>query len=301
MKAKDVLKMFPELCFDAYAKTDKLKEKKIKKGVIVYGMGGSAIAGIILKDIVKEFPIIINNNSNLPEYSNKYLNVFISYSGNTEETLIPFRKAKRKKMKTFVISSGGKLKKYTDFILPPKFQPRFSLPYMLMPLLKITGQINEKKAWDLFSFLKKEQREIEKKAKQVAEEIEIPVLYVPNNYKGVGYRFQTQINENAKSFAHFHYLTEMCHNEINAKLPPNFQVLLAEEQEDKTISFLKKEKKRKKTKVIEIKIKGNSVLEKTFYLLYLLDYVSFFFAKKKKTEIDKVEVIERLKKYLAKK
>ncbi len=302
MKGKDILQMFPELCFDAYAKTDKLKEiKALKKGIIVCGMGGSAISGFLLQDLLQETPVFVNNHEHLPDYSKKFYNIFISYSGNTQETLDCYKKAKKLKSKCFVITSGGKMKKDANYLLPEGMQPRFSLPYILMPLLKITGQIDEKKSWELFSFLKNNQKEIKAKAEEIAQNIEIPILYVPFEYKGVGYRFQTQVNENAKFFAHYHYMPEMRHNEINALFPKDTQVILATEKYlEKTNEFLKKEMNKRKVLVYEIPLKGENQIQKMFYLLYLTDYISYFFGVKRKVEIDKVETIERLKKHLSK-
>ena len=59
--------------------------------IIIGGMGGSAISGMIYKDIMKDYldiPIEVYSHENLPNYIDKEtLFIPISYSGTTKETL----------------------------------------------------------------------------------------------------------------------------------------------------------------------------------------------------------------------
>jgi glucose/mannose-6-phosphate isomerase len=93
---------------EAVRLTDEVRLRKdysYIKNIVVLGMGGSSIGGELLKDWLKnriDIPIEICNTYKIPIYLNKNSLVFtISYSGNTEETLIAFTKALKRKCKTF--------------------------------------------------------------------------------------------------------------------------------------------------------------------------------------------------------
>ena len=53
-----------------------------------------------------------------------------------------------------------------------------------------------------------------------------------------------------------------------------------------------------RTKVYGLEIKGNSLLARLFYAIYVGDYASYFLALKDRTDPTPVEVIEALKKEL---
>jgi len=67
--------------------------------ITVVGMGGSAIAGDILKDFTEETRIDVIRGYTVPKWvDNESLGIFISYSGNTEETLSAFESFSGKKI-----------------------------------------------------------------------------------------------------------------------------------------------------------------------------------------------------------
>ena len=78
----------------------------------------------------------------LPKWAKKdTLTIFVSYSGNTEETLSSFKVANQKKCKILCISSGGKLQEMcelrgvTHIKIPSGFQPRAATMFVLFPLI----------------------------------------------------------------------------------------------------------------------------------------------------------------------
>ena len=85
------------------------------RNVVIAGMGGSAIAGDILKTVLwhrSSFPVEIVRYYSLPSsVTEDTLVIVISYSGNTEETLSCFSEAKRTGARILCISSGGELRK----------------------------------------------------------------------------------------------------------------------------------------------------------------------------------------------
>ena len=62
------------------------------QSIMILGMGGSAITGLLIAEILKQKikqPIFINQNYEIPKWVDKNtLVIASSYSGNTEETLI---------------------------------------------------------------------------------------------------------------------------------------------------------------------------------------------------------------------
>ncbi len=81
--------------------------------IIFAGMGGSAIAGDILKLLVEKhsaIPFFVHRNYGLPGFvTEKSLVLAVSYSGDTEETISAFQEAIRRKSFIVSISSGGLL------------------------------------------------------------------------------------------------------------------------------------------------------------------------------------------------
>ena len=88
-----------------------LKLEEISK-VVIAGMGGSAIAGFILKDLFPEMEIVVERNyfpnTTIDEYT---LVIVCSYSGNTEETLSYYDYAVRLTEHAIVLTTGGELLK----------------------------------------------------------------------------------------------------------------------------------------------------------------------------------------------
>ena len=85
------------------------------KSFIIAGMGGSHLAADLLKTWDPSAPIIVHSNYALPHLSIEELKqsliIASSYSGNTEETIDSFEKARSRKLKVAAISTGGKLLK----------------------------------------------------------------------------------------------------------------------------------------------------------------------------------------------
>ena len=123
---------------------------------VFYGEGGSAfpvsLVNTLVKDVVykigKDAPRICQNHtySLSPEASKGAINIFCSYSGNTEETITTLTKALEKGLPSVVITSGGKLEEIansgnTPFVKLPvpsaDFQPRMGTGYFIACILQI--------------------------------------------------------------------------------------------------------------------------------------------------------------------
>jgi len=78
---------------------------------LVCGMGGSALSAGLIKIIDPKINLIIHRDYDLPNISDldQRLIILSSYSGNTEEVLSAFDKAKEKNLHLAVIASDGQL------------------------------------------------------------------------------------------------------------------------------------------------------------------------------------------------
>src|SRR3989338_3670218 len=114
--------------------------------IVFCGIGGSAIAADIIKAYMRDskVPVFVSRGYEVPEFVNRETLVFVlSYSGNTEETLSAYRSAYRKGAAIVALTSGGKLMKKCEeqkdplIKVPGGLQPRASIAYQLIPILKV--------------------------------------------------------------------------------------------------------------------------------------------------------------------
>ena len=182
------------------------------KKIVIAGMGGSSIAGAVLASYMHKspIPVFVSREYALPEHVDRNTLVFaISYSGNTEETLSSVRTAFRKGAQPVAVTSGGKLlRKFREhklplITLPSGLQPRASLAYQFIPILRLLGKMN---------LISDPSRDIRKtidalrkasyaaRAKSLAGKLigKVPIIYASERMGSVAYRWKTQFNENAK-------------------------------------------------------------------------------------------------------
>ena len=286
------------------------------ENVVLAGMGGSAIAGDILKDWIGdkiEVPMEIVRSYHLPAYLNENsLVFFISYSGNTEETLSCMLDAAKKGCQIISISSNGALGRVTQALglplieLPMMAAARASLPYLFAPLPYLLAKLEvlsmrkvDREMSDTIEVVDKMARELaiempfeENFAKKSALEIfgTVPIVYCYNPYKSVGLRFKCQVNENCKLPARCDVFPELNHNEImgweaSESILKRYTLVLlrdleVEPLEVKTRIDALKEKffSMKAKSVIEIHPQDKTPLGKIFSLIFILDVVSMYLA-----------------------
>lgn len=296
----------------------KFSGKKFNK-IIVSGMGGSGYSGHLLQNLLKEsseIPVLVNNYYNLPACADENtLLIAISYSGNTEETIEAVKQAKEKNVPTIAITAGGKLKEIEKnaVIVTAGIQPRQATGYLFSAMLSALKELkltdfSEKNMLELSKFLEKEKKEIAEKAKEIAEKCykKTPIIYVTENLRATGIRWQTEFNEIGKQFLHWNVLPELQHNEINAfnGFEESIFFIIYSNNESKQmvkrIQFQEKRIKMLKKKVFLIETKGSNLLEELWYANYLGTLTSFYSAMLNKKNPTPVPVIEGLKNYLKK-
>jgi glucose/mannose-6-phosphate isomerase len=127
-------------------------DERMITSVVVAGMGGSALAALLVKSWLKlelAVPIEVVRTYDLPAYvSQSTLVIASSYSGNTEETLSCLKQAESKGAQIAIIASGGKLIEQakangiTYTALPVDFQPRMAVIYNLRALVSLLVNFN---------------------------------------------------------------------------------------------------------------------------------------------------------------
>lgn len=294
--------------------------------IYISGMGGSAVGADFIQSIVRnvcDYPIIVGKTYTVPHFISKNtLAIVSSYSGNTEETLSSYKQLVQRGAKVIVISSGGELIKMAqelkqDIIQLPSgwSSPRACLAYSLLAQLFALHKLNI--ITDFFipqltaaiKLLDDSQDEIIEQARQLADLLKDKwiVIYSSDQFEPVCLRFRQQINENSKMLCWHNVIPEMNHNELVGwrwNHPFVASVFIRDRDEYSRIQarmeLTKEVVGHYAASVMDIYARGDSYLEKSLYLLHLLDYVSVFLAEKNQVDAVEVRVIDFLKTELAK-
>ena len=208
--------------------------------VVIGGMGGSAIAGDLVVDLASQqpgVPVTVVRGFDLPVALNEHsLAVLCSYSGNTQETLSLFRQARRTGARVLVAAGGGLLREEAVAQGLPVLEidapgePRSAVGYNLMLLLGALNRLGvvataEDELQQAISALDLQNSTMgeevptrDNPAKQLATDLmgKMVVLVGGGFFTGVGRRWKSQFNENAKVWAFFEELPELLHNTVEA-------------------------------------------------------------------------------------
>ena len=304
--------------------------------LLVMGMGGSGIAGDVLKLIsnsVSKKEILVRKTYSIPEQilSRKPFCLFISYSGNTEETISGLNDAISNQLDWAVISSGGKLLEQAEihdkaFIKVPKgLQPRNAFGYLTQAVMKILDvnegtkcmeQLEEAGGYisDLFFLDPLEpgyrEKDLVTLAYSIAQKLKKKTAII---YGGtpmtqlVASRWKTQINENSKSRAFTGDMPEVHHNEIlswNADPRGSKKyilIFLRDKNEHPQIAKrfdYTKEVLKDKVSFVNIFSKEKETIKSLMELVLLGDLVSLCLAEYLNVDPQNIDTIEEIKKLL---
>jgi len=298
--------------------------------IIVCGMGGSAIGGDFVKNILFgsiKIPFYVNRSYNLPKWVNKNtLVILCSYSGDTEETISCYKEVIALGIEPIIISSNGFLlnkalsKKFTYIKIPKGFQPRAAFGYSSSILLILLYKINlidikyindlensteelKNTSNDLSDF-----KSINNEAVLLAEKIynKYPIIYSSSLTETLALRFRGQLAENGKILSSHYVLPEQNHNEIEGFSDNNtdsFIIIWIQDVDDHT----------QITKRIEstssilsdyknyfYKTKGRNLIERLYNTVLFFDWVSFYVSIFCKVDPTPVNKIKKLKELLSK-
>ena len=309
---------FPMQCVEAL---EIIGDKKIKgsfNNIVVCGMGGSAIGGDILKANMEKSKIQVTvlKDYNIPGFVNKNTLVLcVSYSGNTEEPLNAMREAKSVGATIVGFTSGGELKDINDLLIkiPAGLQPRNSSGYQFFSILKLLSNSGivefDQKDFDNMISILKDSAYFEEKARKIAKKIgrKLPIIYTTSKLFGAANRFKCDLNENSNIPAYVNLYPEMCHNEIlgfEGMDRDNYIILQLRNSLDhprnKKRMDICEEIMRKNVNILNIEAKGDSIISKNFYVIYLGNWISYWLAQDRGVDPSEIEVIENLKKALNK-
>jgi glucose/mannose-6-phosphate isomerase len=300
-------------------------------GLVVAGMGGSAIGGALARAALGDHssrPIFVTRAYGLPSWTTPETTVLCaSYSGNTEETLACYESAGALGAQRVVVTTGGRLAAMArdDGIpvipVPGGFQPRAAVAYMTVAALEVaalcgagprlTSEIDVAAAHteQLVAEWGPEASE-DSLAKATARALHgtIPLIAGAGLTAPIAYRWKTQINENSKQPAFSHELPELDHNEIvgwegSGDLGRFAAVFLddsdAHPRVKERIELTERLIAPFAAACLRIETRGESAFERVISLVLLGDLISIYMAALRGVDPGPVEVIERLKAGLA--
>ena len=287
--------------------------------IIISGMGGSAIAGMILKDIFPELELVIERNY-FPNTSidENTLIISCSYSGNTEETLSYYDYAARLTEHVIVLTTGGELLKKAKKdgikyqLLPTGFPPRSSLGFSLAFLItlfdkNVIDDVNFEYLEKFSKSCSKENSDVNKLAKKIHNTL--PLIISEEDLSSLGYRLKSQLNENSKMLSYNVTIPEMNHNEIvgweNKKISKSdFSLLWIHIGWPKNLDRMKITNEILSNKVsLSYHITTPEDIDKNltslFYLINYIDWLSYWCGKLNNVDINSVKSIDILKKKIS--
>lgn len=330
---------FPAQCREAQTLGPSLsipeRYSRSYSSIVFLGLGGSAIGADIIKDYLLDrcrLPVYVNRDYEIPAFVGTDTLIFAcSYSGNTEETLNAYGKAREKDAPTVVITSGGKLKELAEknkdilISIPAGLPPRCALGYSFIPSLislsklhiisgagsqidEACGLLSEMGISSLWPGAGSDKNIAKKIAKKIFSRF--PVIYASSRLAAVVTRWKGQLAENSKTLSSGHVYPEMNHNEIVGwdypkEVLKKFTIIQLRDGNDHarvkrrmdiTSEILKKEG----FDIIDIESRGKGFLSRMLSLVYTGDFVSYYLAVLNGVDPTPVDRVTYLKKKLAK-
>jgi glucose/mannose-6-phosphate isomerase len=290
-------------------------------GVLVCGMGGSAIGGDLAAAAFGEGlvrPLLTVRGYRLPGWLTPEWTVLCSsYSGETEETLSCFAAAGELGARRVVASTGGNLadgaREAGDPVigLPGLLPaPRTAVAYMLVCAAEVAAAagIAAPLAAEIeaaAAFLEAGRDDLRHRAAEVATAIgdRVPIVYGAGSTAAAAHRWKTQVNENAKLPAFCSELPEANHNEICIWEAPSASRLVAVLLEDRDqhareqlrFELTAAEVERGGATAVRIETAGESQTERLLWAVMLGDLVSLELASMRQVDPLPIEAIDRLK------
>lgn len=298
---------------------------------VFYGEGGSAFPVSLVKIILRDAafkkgkrPVSISQNygySLTPEAHEEALNIFCSYSGNTEETLATLERAVSEGLPSVGVSSGGKLEgickaKNVPFVKLPVpyegFQPRMGTGYFVGVILQLLSNagLAEDLGDDVLESAKgfdAKMSGFEERGKELAGKIhgKTPVVWANQMYKHLARVWTIKFNEHAKNPAFWNFFSELNHNSMigYSNLGDQYFAIMIKDPADDP----RNHKRYDVTagilgevglESVILELDGKSVFEKLFNSIYLADFTAYYLAEKNGVDPTPVGMVEEFKKRL---
>lgn len=323
---------FKQTSFEAIVHSPEHDDRDIT-ALVITGMGGSALAGLVLKVLLSTelaIPVEVIREYDLPAYINKNtLVIASSYSGNTEETLSALSQAEQKSAQIGIVAAGGKLidraveSSTAHVIMPTGVQPRMAMiynlkgifallvnfgvvaPHWLTDLEALSGWLEDESAqW------RPEVSTEQNYAKQLALETigKSPVFYGSPLTAPLAYKWKISWNETAKNTAFWNEYPEFNHNEFmgwtSHPIEKPFVIFDIKSSFDKPRVLQRFELSDRllsgqRPRAQEILLKGDTLLAQMVWGAILADFASIYTGILNGVDPTPVVLIEKLKQELA--
>lgn len=194
--------------------------------VIIAGMGGSALAGSLLKTARQDIEITVHRDFGLPPLRadrRRALIIVVSHSGNTEEALSAYTEARHRGLPIAVIAETGTLRMWEQHdnvaaIIYPDLglQPRQAVWFQVVSILTLLGLHKDRKELALLGRASFAQYAASGKTLSKRFQKAIPVIYTSREHRIFAYLWKIVLNESAKIPAFSNVFPELDHNELTA-------------------------------------------------------------------------------------
>ena len=314
------------------ARSADIPQRDLPGGLVVCGMGGSAIggdlAGAALGDRATRPIRTVRGYGLEPWTPPDTLVLCASHSGNTEETLACFESARAVGAERVVMTTGGSLAGAArqDGVpvigVPSGMPPRAAVLYMTVGALEAAGacgaapEIRSEidaapallerlvEAWGPDS-------EPDSPAKALARQLDgtVPVVHGAGPTAAIARRWATQINENPKMAAFASELPEADHNQVcgweRGRAEAPFAGVFLEDPDHhprvrNRVDLTIEELERAGAPAMRVGSRGESRLERVLSLVFLGDLVSVYMAALSGVDPGPTDALDRLKARLGK-
>ncbi len=299
------------------------------ENVVIFGMGGSSIAGDIAASFASQLspvPVTVVKSYEMPAFvGTSSLVISISFSGNTEETVTSSEECYEAGASMVAISSGGALEKLASewqiehIKLPNSIpQPRAAIGAMTVPVLKILEQVGllpGANNWidATIKHLGKNKNLYESKLiNDVSNSLvnTIPLIYSSAGMGQVAVdRLKKQINENVKAPAFVNVYPELCHNElagwgimgdVTRQVLSLVQIKFDDihPQMNRRMQWVKEVLNEQVREVVELNAQGDCDLCQLFDIIFKADLISIKMAEIIGVDPGPIPVLNDLKEFL---
>jgi len=300
-------------------------------GLVVAGMGGSAIGGALARAVLGDRasrPIVLARGYELPAWTMPDAMVLCSsYSGNTEETLAVYEAAGALGARRIVATTGGKLaaaaraESVPVIPFPGGFQPRAAVAYSLVVALEVAGLCGagDRLHAEIDVAAAHAERLVAEWGPDGAEDSlpkalarglhgTVPQIAGAGLTGPIAYRWKTQINENAKTPCFSNELPELDHNEIagwnGAKDLGRFSAVFLDDSDlhpriRQRIELTRGLIDADASATYRVETIGENATERLISLVLLGDLVSVYMAVLRGIDPAPVAMLDRLKNALA--
>jgi len=275
-------------------------------GVVICGMGGSAIGGDLAVAAIGDrarVPLVVSRGYTPPPWVGEGTVVLCSsYSGDTEETLAAYAAAGDRGAQRVVLTTGGALADAAraDGVpvigVPSGMQPRAAVAYMTVGALEVAAAagVTDALRGEIEASVPGLRALVEEwgpdgapdaEPKGLAQRLQnhVPVVYGAELTAAPSVRWRSQLNENAEIPAFDGVLPEMDHNEICGWGQPTFTAIFLEDEEQhprvrRRIELTAEVVAAAGSPVERVRSRGETRVERVLSLVLLGDLVSVYLA-----------------------